>query len=77
MVINYDSVAETMEERGILKEDVEAVISWGEGEGGKLVDGDTNLAKKRLDKVMVYVQYAADGTVQDVYSHRVTLGEEA
>jgi hypothetical protein len=74
--IKLDSVAELMEERGIRGEDISEVVAWGEGEGGKLVDGELNLAKKRLDKVLVYVEYKDDGTVTDVYSHRVTLGKE-
>ena len=38
-----------------------------------ITDGDVSLAKKRLDKVLVYVEYNADGTVTDVYCHRVKL----
>ena len=76
MDIKLDGVAELMEERGIRVEDISEVVAWGEGEGGKLVDGKLSLAKKRLDKVLVYVEYKADGTVTDVYSHRVTLGKE-
>lgn len=76
MEIRLDNVTELMEARGIRAEDVDEVIAWGEGEGGKLTDGELNLAKKRLDKVLVYVEYKADGTVTDVYSHRVTLGKE-
>ena len=74
MEIRLDNVTELMEARGIRAEDVDEVIAWGEGEGGKLTDGELNLAKKRLDKVLVYVEYKADGTVTHVYSHRVTLG---
>lgn len=77
MNVNLEKVTEIMEERGITTDDVNAVVSWAESEGVKLTDDDRNLAKKRLDKVMVYVEYMTDGTVEDVYSHRVTLGEEA
>lgn len=76
MDIKLDKVETVMEERGITAEDINRVVTWGEGEGGKLVDGDKNLAKKRLEKVLVYVEYSSDGTVNDVYSHRVTLGQE-
>lgn len=79
MNLNVESVVALMEDRGISIEDINTVVAWGEAEGGKLIDGEKNLAKKRLDKVMVYVEYMADGTVTDVYSHRVTLvnNEEA
>lgn len=79
MNVNVENVAALLEERGITADDVNAVVAWGEAEGGKLTDGDKNLAKKRLDNTMVYVEYMADGTVTDVYSHRVTLvnSEEA
>lgn len=76
MEIRLDGVAKLIEERGIRAEDVSEVIAWGEGEGGKLIDGELNLAKKRLDKVLVYVEYKEDGTVTDAYSHRVTLSKE-
>lgn len=76
MDIKLNAVAELMEERGITAEDINEVVAFGEGEGGKLVDGDKNLAKKRLNNVMFYVEYTADGTVTDVYSHRVVLGSE-
>lgn len=79
MNLNVESVVALMEDRGISIEDINTVVAWGAAEGGKLIDGEKNLAKKRLDKVMVYVEYMADGTVTDVYSHRVTLvnNEEA
>lgn len=73
MKINLDGVSEIMEERGITSQDIEAVIEWGEGEGGKLTDDGKNLAKKRIDKFMVYVEYMDDGTVTNTYGHRVTL----
>ena len=73
MELKLDAVAALLEERGITADDVSAVVAWGEGEGGKLTDGDVSLAKKRLDKVLVYVEYNADGTVTDVYCHRVKL----
>lgn len=76
MEIRLDGVTELMEERGIRAEDVSEVIAWGEAEGGKLTDGELNLAKKRLDNVLVYVEYKADGTVTDTYSHRVVLSKE-
>ena len=79
MNVNVENVSALLEERGITAEDVNAVVAWGEAEGGKLVDGDKNLAKKKLNNTMVYVEYMADATVIDVYSHRVTLvnSEEA
>ncbi len=76
MDIKLNAVTELMEERGITAEDINAVVAFGEGEGGKLIDGDKNLAKKRLNNVMFYVEYTSDGTVTDVYSHRVVLGSE-
>lgn len=76
MDIKLDRVAEIMEDRGITEEDIGAVVAWGEAEGGKLIDGENNLAKKRLGNVMVYVQYNADGSVTDTYSHRVIMGSE-
>ena len=77
MEIRLNAVTALMEERGIKAEDISEVIAWGNGEGGKLLDGERNLAKKRLGNVMVYVEYMADGAVTDVYSHRVTLGKES
>lgn len=48
MDIKLDSVAELMEERGIRGEDISEVVAWGEGEGGKLVDGELNLDRKSV-----------------------------
>ena len=45
MEIRLDAVTALMEERGIKAEDISEVIAWGNGEGGKLLDGERNLAK--------------------------------
>lgn len=77
--VKLDDVADIMDERGITAEDICTVIAWAEDSGIKLVDGDRNLAKKRLDNVTVYVEYTVDGAgyvVSDTYSHRVTLRED-
>lgn len=76
MNVSLENVAELMEERGITADDIGEVVAWGEGEGGKLIDGDRNLARKRLGKAMIYVEYCEDGTINDVYSHRVTMNSE-
>lgn len=73
MELKLDNVNALLEERGISAEDVACVVTWGEGEGGKLTDGDKNLARKRLGSIMLYVEYTSDGSVTDVYSHRVKL----
>ena len=75
-----DKVADSMSERGISAEDLCQVIAWGEGEGGKLVDGDRCLAKKRINNVSIYAEYTVDGDkyiVEDTYSHRVSFREDA
>lgn len=76
-----DGVDAVMEERGILADDVDKVIAQAESTGIKLQSKSSGhfLAKLRLDKVMVYVEYyLEDGTanVYDAYTHRVTLKEE-
>ena len=74
-----DGVAEAMEERGVNEDDVRQVLAYAEGEGVKLVDGELNLAKKRLGKSTAYVEYKiGDGAVEllDVYSHRVQMNED-
>lgn len=74
-----DGVAEAMEERGINEDDVRQVLAYAEGEGVKLVDGDLNLAKKRIGEFTAYAEYRiVDGAVEllDVYSHRVELKED-
>ena len=74
-----DGVAEAMEERGVNEDDVRQVLAYAEGEGVKLVDGELNLAKKRLGKFTAYVEYKiVDGAVElfDVYSHRVQMNED-
>jgi len=79
-MLNLDKVSEAMEDRGISAEEICAVIEYAEGGGLKLIDGDRILAKKRLDKIMVYVEYNAEGgsyVVADTYAHRVVLNEEA
>ena len=65
--------------RGISEDDVRQVLAYAEGEGVKLVDGELNLAKKRLGKFTAYVEYKiVDGAVEllDVYSHRVQMNED-
>lgn len=79
MQINLDSVADVMEERGINADDIHQVIEWAEESSEKLTNGESFLAKKRLDRVTVYAEYTRDGdtcTVTDTYSHRVKLAED-
>lgn len=74
-----DGVADAMEERGVKEEDVREILAYAEGEGVKLVDGDLNLAKKRIGKFTAYAEYKiVDGAVEliDVYSHRVELSAD-
>ena len=81
--ITYEGDVKTvMDERGIKEADIREVISWAEGEGGKLLnpEGTRFLGKKRLENFTVYAEYsAADGSfvIYNVYSHRVSLREDA
>lgn len=71
---------ETMEERGILEADVVQVVEAALGGEPHLKDGGGQfLAKKKLDKFTVYAQFTLQGDdaeVNNVYSHRVILGED-
>lgn len=71
---------ETMEERGILEADVVQVVEAALGGEPHLKDdGGQFLAKKKLDKFTVYAQFTLQGDdaeVNNVYSHRVILGED-
>lgn len=74
-------IAGVMEERGILAEDIAAVVAEAETANVKLYCEENRhvLAKKRLVKFTVYVEYsidAADVEVHNVYSHRVSLNED-
>lgn len=75
-----EEVKDLMDEKGILEEDVQAVVDYAE-EGNKLVDEETGrcLAKKLTGAFTVYAEYEMDADaakIINVYSHRVLLGED-
>ncbi|HEX9081403.1 MAG TPA: (Fe-S)-binding protein, partial [Holophagaceae bacterium] len=79
-------VAETLEQRRILREDVEAVVAWAERTGRKLVEKGSGriLAYHRPRRVTYWVEYFQRGeslVVTRAWSHRMDVpgaaGEEA
>ncbi|PAB60563.1 hypothetical protein [Anaeromicrobium sediminis] len=79
-IIISSEVKDLMSERGVAKEDVQAVIEKAEAEKTFLIAEDESiLAKARLDNFCPYVAYEKDGetyTIKTVYAHRVLLGHE-
>jgi hypothetical protein len=76
-----DEVSGVMKERGIIAEDVSAVIEKAEAGGNRLEDLNNGhfLGEARLENASVYVEYTvSDGaySVIDTYSHRVTMKED-
>ncbi len=73
-----DGVRKTMEERFILREDIEAVVLHAEGTGEKMRDKDSGrfVASHRPGNVTYWVSYEAAGdeyVVRNVYSHRMQI----
>lgn len=81
MISFSEEVREAMEARGITENDIREVITWAEGDGGKLIDLDGMfLGKKRMENVTIYALYTvcdSGFSVSAAYSHRVTLLEDA
>lgn len=75
-----DDVEEVMNERGVSREDVEAVLANAEKNQTFLIGEDGSfLAKHRLENFCPYVAYEKDGdsyVIKTVYAHRVLLGHE-
>ncbi|MFH1625391.1 MAG: hypothetical protein ABID54_09600 [Pseudomonadota bacterium] len=77
-----DQVAELLESRKIMHDEIRMVIHNAETKGEKLYQqgSDDFLARLRIANVTFYVKYAAAGggtyTVQTAYSHRTELTEE-
>lgn len=77
-----DDLRDVMEDRGITEDDICQTILYGEGPAGKVVDSDNPahcLAKMRVNKTTFYAEYTDTGdaiVINDVYSHRVSLGED-
>ena len=73
-----DEVDTLLNERGIIDEDLKKVIFQANESGNKLYqDGnDRFLAKARLDKFTVYVEYTPrenEYQIHSGYSHRINL----
>jgi len=80
LVMNSDIEA-VVNERGILKSDIKEVLAYAEN-GEKLYIENENrfLGKKRMGSFTAYVEYVVkDGgyEILNVYSHRVSLTEDA
>jgi hypothetical protein len=76
-----DEVADTLEERHILDEDLKRVIQHAESTGEKLYQTDTDrfLSKLRVGDVTFYVEYSRTDKgykVHTAYSHRFVLEED-
>ena len=77
-LIKSDEVAALLERRHIPDDDIKQVISNAEATGDKLFqpDGNRYLAKMRLGKITLNVEYSAtDGsyTIHTAYSHRMQV----
>lgn len=71
-----DEVGRIMEERAVLREDVERVIRHAEATGEKFIDPSTgrSLAFLRPGRVTYWVEYSGEGVdfhVHSAYSHRM------
>jgi rRNA maturation endonuclease Nob1 len=76
-----DAVADMLEERHILDEDVKRVIQNAESTGDKLYQTDTDhfLSKLRVGEVTFYVEYSRIDKgyrIHTAYSHRFLLEED-
>ncbi|MBM7855080.1 Fe-S oxidoreductase [Desulfohalotomaculum tongense] len=74
-----DSVQDILEQRFILKEDIQKTIAWAEKTGRKFINPDNGrfLACHKLASVTYWVEYAFKGDgieVYNAYSHRMELG---
>jgi len=75
-------VAEVLDCRHILDDEMKMVIHDAESTGEKLYqpEGDRFLAKKRIGEVTYYVEYSIGGKntyiVHTAYSHRAEVKEE-
>lgn len=74
-----DEMLALMEERLILKSDIQQVIAYAEKSGQKLLNPDSGhfLAHFRPNAVTYWVEYAPEGegfTVFNAYSHRMDVG---
>jgi glutamate synthase (NADPH) small chain len=79
-LILADAVAEQMERRMILREDIERTILYAEASGDKLVDVQTSrfIASHRPELVTYWVIYSCEGdgfVVHAVWSHRMELAQ--
>lgn len=80
-IILSDEIKDILEQRGVRESEIRDVISSGLNGGIHLYTSnkDKYLAKKRIDKFTVYVEYTMEDDtfkVGNVYSHRVSLSEE-
>ena len=71
-------VERLMEERGILRENVEETIAHAEATGEKFIDPSTgrSLASQRPDRVTYWVEYSRAGVEYEIhraYSHRMEM----
>ncbi len=73
-------MSETMLDRGILKSDIIDILEYALA-GNHLYKEEENifLGKKRMTNVTIYVEYSVNNKieVQNIYSHRVSLKEDA
>ncbi len=81
IIYKEDEVDALLSERGILDEDIKKVISQAVESGKKLYqeEDDRFLAKARLDKFTVYVEYSPENDgfrIHTGYSHRVSFKSE-
>ena len=81
IIYKEDEVDTLLSERGILDEDIKKVISKAIESGEKLYQEVDNkiLAKTRLDKFTVYVEYSPENDgfrIHTGYSHRVSFKSE-
>ncbi len=75
-----DEVLERMEERRILREDVQRVIHHAEAGGGCFVSPETgrSLASFKPGHVTYWVEYSREESswrVHNAYTHRMEIGE--
>ena len=69
---------ELLQNRGIRGDDVQQTIMEAERQGSWITDGSEKIAKARIGKLTVYVQYttAEDSVlVKSAWAHRVTFAE--
>lgn len=80
IVMNSD-VEAIVNERGILKSDIKEVLEYAENGEKLYIDNENHfLGKKRMKNFTAYVEYFVKDDkyeILDVYSHRVSLTEDA